>query len=367
MDDVAFGFIQGLRGVLETPRGDLRWEVQAAQNVAQVFLAVNLKCATCHDSFIDSWKMTDVWGLAGVYAAEPLEVIRCESPQGVRPAPAFVFPEVGRIDPSLPTMGRRRELARLVTSPNNGRVARTVVNRLWRQLMGRGIIDPTDDLDGAAPFDVDVLDYLAGELVDHGYDLRHVIEVIVTSRAYQLSAVTQRVTDRADQPFRGPLVRRMTAEQFVDSLGALQGRAGRAWSRKGGRLLEGLGRPDRRTVATSRDERASTMQALELLNGPAVYEEIYLDAKAPEARPTDDAKARKKEAAPLRANPRLAELAKVPPRELVARLYTHGLGRPPTGEEMKLYEEILGERATPEAVGDVLWIVAMLPEFQLIR
>ena len=49
----AFGFIQGLRAGLEKPRGDQRWEVQAVQNLSQVFLGSNLKCATCHDSFID--------------------------------------------------------------------------------------------------------------------------------------------------------------------------------------------------------------------------------------------------------------------------------------------------------------------------
>jgi hypothetical protein len=287
-------------------------------------------------------------------------------PQGVRPPPAFLFPELGQIDPTSPTAERRRQLAGLVTSPRNGRFARTVVNRLWRQLMGRGIVEPPDEIDAATPFDADLLDYLACELVDNEFDLKKVIERIVTSRAYQLPAVDDATTD-AGAPFRGPLLRRMSAEQFVDAIGAVQGKPGRAWARRGGRLLEILGRPDRLTVTTARDQKASPMQALELLNGAALFEEIYLEAGPPKPRLTDDKKARAAEAVKPKANPRLATLAERGGRALVTELYMHGLSRPPTDAEMALYLEMLGERPTADAVADVLWIVAMLPEFQLVR
>ncbi len=366
----SFGFIQGLRGGLEKPRGDQRWEVQAVQNISQVFLGSNLKCATCHDSFIDYWTMKDTWGLASVYADKPLEVIRCEMPQGVHPQPSFLFSEVGRIDPSATPAVRRKQLAELVTSPKNGRFSRTIVNRIWCRLMGRGIIDPVDDMDNA-PFDADLMDYLATEFVDGGYDLRKLIGLIVSSNAYQMPANDPGKSGSSGKDlavaFNGPLLRRMTGEQFTDSSYALQGKAERIWKQNGGRILEILGRPDRRTVTTSRNSKSSPMQALELLNGPAIYEMIYLEGSAHVPRPTDDAAARKKEALKPKPNPRLAELAKMPPKELIARLYTQALSRPPTDKEMALQLELIGEKPTAESVGDMLWIVINLPEYQLIR
>ena len=73
-------------------------ELQFAQNVSQVFFGINLKCASCHDSFIDRWKLDDAYGLAAVIADEPLEIHRCDKPTGKKAAPRFLFPELGSID-----------------------------------------------------------------------------------------------------------------------------------------------------------------------------------------------------------------------------------------------------------------------------
>lgn len=360
----AFGFIQGLRPGLEKPRGDQRWEVQAVQNISQVFLGTNLKCATCHDSFIDSWTMADTWGLASVYSEKPLEAIRCEMPQGVYPPPAFIFPEVGQIDPKHSVAQRREKLAELVTSPRNGRFARTVANRLWAALLGRGIVDPVDDMDYSTGFDPELLEQLANELVDNKYDLKKTILTIVTSRAY---AMPVDMSQKPDGIFRGPTLRRMTAEQFVDSTNRLMGRTARVWTQNGGRVLEIMGRPDRRTVATSRENKASPMQALELLNGPDLFEMIYYEPGQYAPRSTDTAAARKKEAEKLKDNKRLADLAKLPATQLIDTVITHALSRPATDKEVALYTQVLGDKPTPQSTGDFLWIVAMLPEFQLIR
>ncbi|HSI35624.1 MAG TPA: PSD1 and planctomycete cytochrome C domain-containing protein [Tepidisphaeraceae bacterium] len=368
-DTDSFGFIQGLRAGLEKPRGDQRWEVQAVQNISQVFLGTNLKCATCHDSFIDYWTMKDTWGLASVYADKPLEVIRCEVPQGVHPAPSFLFSEVGAIDAKAPVAERKKQLAELVTSPKNGRFARTVVNRLWTRLMGVGIIDPVDDMDHP-PFSADLMDYLATQLVDGGHDLKKIIRLIVTSQAYQLPAIDpKKAPANIDgvAEFRGPMLRRMTGEQFVDAGNAIQGRPTRVWVQKGGRLLEILGRPDRRTVTTGRDHKSSPMQALELLNGPSLYELIYLEPQPNAPRSTDTKTALKKEAEKPKPNAKLAALAKLPPKELITQIYTHALSRPPTDKELAVQMDLLGSTPTPESVGDMLWVVVNLPEFQLIR
>ena len=76
--------------------------MQFAQNVGQVFLGVNLKCASCHDSFIDDWKLKDSYGLAAIYSQEPLEINRCDVPTGKMAEAYFLFPELGSVDPQAP-------------------------------------------------------------------------------------------------------------------------------------------------------------------------------------------------------------------------------------------------------------------------
>ena len=132
------GFINGIkwRGNVNAAQSP---ELQFAQNVGQVFLGVNLKCASCHDSFIDDWKLTDSWGLAAVTSDHPLEIYRCDVPTGKTAAPAFLFPESGSIDPDLPRKERLEQLSRLITDPHNGRLPRTLVNRLWQRLLGAAL------------------------------------------------------------------------------------------------------------------------------------------------------------------------------------------------------------------------------------
>src|SRR5207247_1342981 len=95
------GFLKGIkwRGVVNASQVP---ELQFAQNVGQVFLGINLKCASCHDSFIDNWKLADAYGLAAVVADAPLLVHRCDKPTGARAQVKFLFPELGAIDPGRP-------------------------------------------------------------------------------------------------------------------------------------------------------------------------------------------------------------------------------------------------------------------------
>ncbi len=148
-----------------------RREIQAAQSVAQVFLGTNLKCASCHDSFVNHWKLTDAYALASVFADGTLELHRCDQPEGIPSTVGFLYSEVGTIDPQAPRDMRMRQLADLLVHEQNGRFARTIVNRLWAKLFGRGLVEPLDNLD-AEPWHQDLLDYLASDLADHGYDLK---------------------------------------------------------------------------------------------------------------------------------------------------------------------------------------------------
>ena len=362
----ASGFLRGLQSGLERPRGDQAWQVQAAQNIGQVFLGVQLKCATCHDSFIDAWTMDETWALANVFAEKPLESVRCELPTGRRPEAKFLFSELGSIDPAAPRAERQQQLARLLTNPRNGRFSRTLVNRLWARLLGTGIVERVDDLEGAA-WSQDLLDYLAADFTDHAYDLKRPLELILTSDAYQLPAIDYPRTEGKAFVFRGPKLRRMTAEQYVDALNSLLNRPGRAWKENGSRLMEMLGRPDHRIVMTSRESQASTIQSLELLNGASLFELLYTGA--PTTKLTADNAAKQLKAAPLPAkvNAQLAALAALPSEQVAKQLCEHALGRPATDRERRTFLEILGDRPTAESVGDLVWILAMLPEFQLIR
>jgi hypothetical protein len=262
-------------------RGDINASqtpvMQAAQNTAQIFLGVNLKCNSCHDSFISRWKLKDAYGLAGFFSEEKLEMVRCDARLGVYAEPAFLFPELGGPGSASTLAERRAAAASLFTKPENGRFARTIANRIWKRLLGLGIVEPADDMD-AEPWDPFLLDWLAADLVEHGYDLKRLIGVIMTSRAYQLPAAPRQKP--GEYVFRGPEARRLTAEQFMDALSSITGewrarigaQAGEAeyvrdWRLASTRLSRALGRPIRDQVFTGRSEEATTLQALELTNG----------------------------------------------------------------------------------------------------
>ncbi|HSU68065.1 MAG TPA: DUF1549 domain-containing protein, partial [Tepidisphaeraceae bacterium] len=143
--------------------------MQAAQNVSQVFLGVNLKCASCHDSFVSDWTLADAYGLAAVYSDDTLELIHCDKPTGKTAAPKFLYPQVGALDPALSRPQRLARLASLMTSRQNGRLSRTIVNRLWARLLGRGLVEPLGEMEKPA-WNADLLDWLADDLVAHRYD-----------------------------------------------------------------------------------------------------------------------------------------------------------------------------------------------------
>jgi mono/diheme cytochrome c family protein len=226
----AEGFTSGIiwRGVVNASQVP---PMQAAQGIAQVFLGVNLKCASCHDSFINEYTLADAYGLAAVYASGPLEIAECDRPTGQPAKTKFLFSELGGIDGGgLPAV-RRRQLAEIIAGRANGRLPRTIVNRLWERFLGRGLVEPVDEMDRPA-WSPPLLDWLAEDLVAHGYDLKHTMTRILTSRAYQLPAIGAGETEE-NYVFRGPAVRRLTAEQFSDALHSL---AGLKWGRADAKL-----------------------------------------------------------------------------------------------------------------------------------
>lgn len=222
--DESRGFIDGIKWRGEVSAGQTV-EIQFAQSVSQSLLGINMKCASCHDSFIDRWKLDEAYGLAAIYATKPLEVHRCDKPIGRTAKASWLFPELGQIDADAPPEERLRQLAGLMTHPENGRFTRTIVNRLWHRMLGRGIVHPTDAMQ-TEPWDADLLDFLASDFAEHGYDLKHTLRLIANSAAYQSrSEVLTSEDSPAEYHYAGPRAKRMTAEQFIDTVWQLTGAA----------------------------------------------------------------------------------------------------------------------------------------------
>ena len=208
--DESRGFIDGIvwRGTVNASQ---TVPIQFAQNVGQTFLGINLKCASCHDSFVDRWTLQQTYDLAAILSEKPLELHRCDKATGSTATPAWLFAELGQVDVATPPAQRLEQLAALITKPENGWLSRNLVNRLWYRLMGRGIVHPVDAL-RTRPWSEDLLDMLAGELVAAHWDMKRVLELICTSEAY--GAATPAVDGQpqgVDFIFKGPLPRRMTA------------------------------------------------------------------------------------------------------------------------------------------------------------
>jgi mono/diheme cytochrome c family protein len=360
------GFINGIQWRGNVNASQVR-ELQFAQNVGQVFFGVNIKCASCHDSFIDRWKLADAYALAAVVADRPLQMHRCDKALGKYAEPRFLWPELGAIDAKQPRAKRLEQLAALVTHPDNGRFTRTIANRFWQRLLGRGIVHPVDVM-ANRPWSEDLLDYLAVYLTDAGYDLQKLQEHILTSRAYQSRVVPQaKESVGEDYVFRGPELRRLTAEQFLDAVWMITSTAPtqaaapvklppfpetipverrfiRAALVNADALMRSLGRPNREQVVTTRPDQVTTLQALDLSNG-----QILADTLARGAVNL------------LKARPGVA--AEV----LINDIYLRALCRRPTAEELATARQVVGAPVTAAGVEDLLWAVFMLPEFQLIR
>ncbi|MBB5350452.1 hypothetical protein HNR46_000676 [Haloferula luteola] len=350
------GFIDGIRWRGEVSAAQSQ-PIQFSQSLSQSFLGINMKCASCHDSFVDRWKLNDAYGLAAIYAGKPLEMYRCDQPTGKSAAPRWLFPEIGDIDPAADPATQLDQLARLVTHPDNGRFTKTLVNRLWAQLMGRGISHPLDAMK-TEPWSAELLDHLAWHFRENGYNLRETLAYIAHSAAYQ-SAAAPAGPDAT--PYRGPQAKRLTAESFTDAIwqitqsgpssidaplphgGADRGsRPVRASLVKSNPLMRSLGRPNRDQIVTSRPEELTALEALDLSNDRTLAEWLESGAHhlASQTWPSLDA--------------------------LIDHLFLSTLNREPTAPERSLFREQLGDEPSPAVLTDALWALCMTPDFLLI-
>jgi YHS domain-containing protein len=338
--------------------------LQTAANVAQVFLGTSMKCASCHNHFENpEWPQARFLGFAGMFSASDLERIRCEAPSGDFIAAAFPFEIPGApTDVPADLNGRLRRAAQLLTDPANPRFARAIVNRLWKRYLGLGLFEPADDfrLD-RAPSHPELLDWLADDFMRHGFDLKHTIRLILNSRTYQL-AYDPALEDHFDlakpaepRAFRSPTLRRLSAEQLIDSLRVAMSQRlepGRRLylDKTSTALTRALGKPaSRNEISTARPDDVAIVQALELLNGEEYHRLVY-------------------------GGPVLRELIRQDsPEMLIEMAYQAVLSRAPTAAEMSVAREFLTASApdagagptngdgTKDAAREVVWIDDELP------
>ena len=362
------GFIQGVEWEFSNTASDIP-PMQVAQVSAQVFQGVNLKCSSCHDHFSHAWKLNDAWNFASFFADGPLEPQRCDKPTGQRATPQFLFAGLGQVEPQTPRRERLQQLSLMITRPKNPRFAKVIVNRLFKKLIGQGLIERVDDLDDRQPFKPELLEWLAYDFMSHDYDVKQLLRQIATSDTYQLVPVDAgRPNEDGDgEPlFVGPRLRRMSSEQFLDAVSAVTGYWPksatmkvevdnpriRAWRhREPSRLATVIGRPNRDVVQSERLDIATMLQALELVNGKVLAD--YVQAGAKEILGSELGKS--------------GDAAKV-----VDQLCLRAYSRHARPEEAELAGEMLGPAgadaaARQQGLEDLLWILVVSPEFQYLH
>ncbi len=348
-----------------------------AETASQTFLGVRIMCAKCHHHPFEKWSQDDYYGMAAFFArlgtkgSQEFGLFGREQVVYLKSAGEQTHPRKGGIVPPHPLDGpamndpldRRLKLAEWMTRPDNPFFAKNIVNRFWGYYMGRGLVEPLDDMRQTNPAsNPELLDALAADFAKYKYDLKHLLRTIMNSRAYQLSA---RATDgnRADVSNVHHArfgVRRLTAEQLADAIDYATGTREKYQglplgtraiqlpdSRVKSFLLDIFGRAARQIVCEcERTAQPNIAQALHLLNGDFLNKKIA-DAKG-----------------------RIEGLlkAKKTPADMVHELYLVTVSRAPRPEEVDRALHWINRAPTPrEGVQDLLWVLLNSREFLFVQ
>ena len=348
-----------------------------AEQTALVFMGTRIGCAECHAHPTENWTLDDNLGLAAFFAQVKFkntlewkeEIVYCD------PSAALLHPTTRQpVAPKLldgptaevkPGEDPRALFAQWLTRPENPWFARNIVNRVWFWLMGRGIVHEADDLRPTnPPSNPALLDYLAKELVDHKFDLRHMYRLILGSRTYQLASTATPLNADDEKFFSHYAVRRLEAEQLSDAIGTIS----QVWDRFSSRIpepysnwpdgfravemadgsvgtpfLELFGRPPRDTAFESdRDCKTSMRQALYLINSGEFEGKV---GRSPRIK------------AWIKQN--------TPDAEVVDALWLLTVSRPPAEGERKTALEYLeaNQKAREQAIQDLMWALVNTKEF----
>lgn len=268
----------------------------AANTIAQALLGVRIACAECHHHPWDRWSQTDYFGMQAFFTPVSLKPsARGESVQ-VGGDPVTKHPRTGetiypfalatKMPDKAPAGDRRVVLAAWMTSPQNPWFARNLANRVWAHMLGRGLVEPIDDMrDTNPPSNPELLDALAKHVVDTKFDVKQLIRAIAKSRTYQLSSKPNASNDKDEMNYSRSLFRRIEAEVMLDMVSQTLGvpekfggappgtRAIQLWDSKVTHyFLKLYGRPQRATACEcERITEPSVAQVLHLLNSPEIH------------------------------------------------------------------------------------------------
>ncbi len=332
-----------------------------AEHASRIFLGTQIACARCHAHPADRWTQEDYHRFAAYFARVSHEgdTIKISSRGEVdHPKTGAAMsprPLGGSTISRDPDADRRIELAAWMTNANNPLFARTIVNRVWKLLMGRGLVEPVDDLRPTNPATHPaLLEELAEDFTTHGYDLRRLIRSIVTSRTYQITSRTEGLNRLDDHFFSHAYLKEMPAATFLDAVAQVTGipevfdgypEGTRAVQLIGVRTpsyaLDVLGRCSRDGPCDGGSRPGGGLaQALHLINGGT------LNAKL--------------------GGGIVAELLQrvSSDRERIEELYLRALTRRPEAEEFTEWEPRLASASNKsEAVEDLLWTLLNSREF----
>jgi len=203
---------------------------------SQIFLGVRIECARCHNHPFEKWTQNDYYSLAGFFNGvttrgnnqTPRVVAVNPRAGGVKSPKTNQVMEPKTLDGAVVTQARgddkRTVVADWMTSPQNPFFAKATVNRLWAHYMGRGIVEPIDDMRVTnPPSNPELLDALAKELVEHKFDLKSIHRLILNSRTYQQSSKPNQYNRQDTNNFARYYAKRMMAEQLYDSISQATG------------------------------------------------------------------------------------------------------------------------------------------------
>ena len=341
------------------------------ESTAQIFLGARLECAKCHNHPHEKWTQDNYYGLAAFFnrIQRDATLRKDEIFVSVADTGEVTQPRTGeKMKPWLPGQGdiqiaddadRRVVLVEWLTSPNNKLFAEVEVNRLWRSVMGRGIVDPADDFRASnPPSNTELLNALAEDFVKHNFDRRHILRLILNSQTYQRRSEANLSNGGDDRFFSRYTRRLLTAEQLLDAIcdvtmvpesfsGLPSGiRATQLPSPDFGKdFLTVFGQPVRTSVCQcERSDDLNLSQALQIANGSYVHGKL------------------------TNGGSRIRQLLNAGRsiREIVAESYLAAFCRVPTAAESNAAVSFIrapGERSVEEKLEDFYWALLNSNEF----
>jgi len=332
-----------------------------AEYVSELLMGVRLRCANCHNHPLDRWTQNDYHGLSAIFARiDRGRTIRIRS-RGEVIHPRTGEPAVPRIPGERfldPEADARQLLADWLTQNDNDYFAKAIVNRLWKALLGRGLIEPVDDVRATnPPTHPALLNRLAEDFVNHGFDLRHTIRLIANSATYQRDSRPNPVNRIDDRFYSHGLVRPLEPEVMADALCDVTGVAEQYGQQPLGTRavalfnpsirspsLDILGRCSRQDSCEASDTVTSGLTTqLHLINGPLINQKLGAE------------------------NGRLSRLLKegLPTDQIVEQFYLSALGRFPSKKECAFWQKQLpaDDADLNELLEDFVWSLLNSREF----